>query len=139
MRLFFTADQSVSSGVSSRGIRTVSLESSCQARCWTSAVSDSATPRSCSGTLNELLELIEPASNTSIEPARRADEIEEAGRVHLGRREDGQLRKLLGVWLWSRNDEAQSVFRSVCWRVDHSPDELSDKIPHRFVAQYKLR
>ena len=74
-------------------------------------------------TLHEFLKLIEPASNTSIELARHADEIEEAGRVHLGRGEAGQLRKLLGVRLGSRDDEAQPVFWSSRWRVDHSTDE----------------
>ena len=88
---------------------------------------------------HELLELIEPASDGSIEPARCPDQIEEPGRVHLQHGEVGQLRQLFRVSLWSRDDEAQSGFRSLRRRVDDGSDELPDEIPRRLVAHHQIR
>ena len=98
-----------------------------------------ATPEVVQRTLHESRELSEPRSNGSLEFARRTDETEEAGRVHLDRGVTGQIRKLLGVFLWSCDDKAQPVFRTVRRRVCHRIDELSDKLARRLVAPHEIR
>ncbi|MCY3925511.1 MAG: hypothetical protein OXG52_08390 [bacterium] len=50
-------------------------------------------------TLDESFQLVEPASNVSVKLVRRPDQIEEPGRVHLGRGVSSQLRKLFRVRL----------------------------------------
>ena len=77
-------------------------------------------------TLDELFDVVEPVSDGGIELARCAHEIEESGRAHLICGKASQLAELLGVWLRSCNDQAQTVFWTVGRRVDHSTDEVSD-------------
>ena len=77
-------------------------------------------------TCHELFDLVEPASNTCIELARGADKLEKAWRVHLNRGVANESRKLLGVSLWPRDDEAHPMFPAVRRGVDHSTYEFSD-------------
>ena len=90
-------------------------------------------------TLHERCDLIESASKLSRELAWCTDEIEKARRVHLDLGVTGQSRKLLGVILRSCDDKAHPVFRSLCWRVSHLTDELSDKLARRFVTTHEIR
>ena len=89
--------------------------------------------------LHELLDLVEPAANMGVELARRADEVEEAGRVHLGRGDVSQLGELLGVPLQPCDHEAPSVFGPVRRRLDDGIDECPDELPRRLVARHELR
>ena len=83
--------------------------------------------------------MIEPSLDGGIELARCPDQIEEAGRVHLHRREVGQLLELFSVSLWSRDDEAQSAFRPVRRQINDGADVLSNEIPRQLVAHHQIR
>ena len=89
--------------------------------------------------LHENRELSEPVSNGRLELARCPDEIEEPGCVHLVSGVIGQSRKLLGWLLWSCDDKAHPVFRTLRRRVCHLVDELSEKLARRLVARHEIR
>ena len=68
-----------------------------------------------------------------------ADKVDEAERIHLSRSEVSQLPKLLGVLLGARDDQAQTAFYAIGWRVDHGANEFTDQSLCRLVTRHQIR
>ncbi len=89
--------------------------------------------------LNELFQMVEPPSNTSVEFAWRQDEIEETMCVRLLLGMIGEALQLPGVFPRSGYYESQPMFRFVGRLVDHGTDKLAGEFPGGCVTRDKCR